>query len=272
LRSQSPAWGYEKKYRSGYFTPLFSYFALHQHIYSFNRYNDEFMGILHRSSVLSIDVIRALSCSVNLQPEALFAEVQDPDATVTFDDVVGYNANYENHPVNISAGGIIITLQGSLECGLFDDFGLGQGGWFLGLSGGGSTAFCEIVFSYPVSRFSMRVASDMYAEGGIFAFDESGEELNCHLFPWVTETNNNAYSVRGFNSSTNNIKRIVLKESYLVADLLTFIVCPGGYNLIKGICQGMSENESCWNSDLIFYLNSELRDCSFALWSQHQLH
>jgi hypothetical protein len=239
---------------------------------------------------LSIDVIRALSCSSNLQPEALFAEVQDPDVTVTFDDVVGYNANNENHPVNISAGGILITLQGSLECGLFDDFGLGQGGWlgapykwypdldgtspgwFLGLSGGGSTAFCEIVFSYPVSRFSMRVASDMYAEGGIFAFDESGEELNCHLFPWVTETNNNAYSVRGFNSSTNNIKRIVLKESYLVADLLTFIVCPGGYNLIKGICQGMSENESCWNSDLIFYLNSELRDCSFALWSQHQLH
>jgi hypothetical protein len=119
----------------------------------------------------------------------------------------------------------------------------------------------------------MRVASDMYAEGGIFAFDESSEELNCHLFPWVTETNNDAYSARGFNSSTNNIKRIVLKESYLVADLLSFIVCPDGFNLIKEICQGKSENGSyCRNSDLIFYLNSELRDCSFALWSQHQLH
>lgn len=67
--------------------------------------------------------------------------------------------------------------------------------------------------------------------GGIFVYNEQDEELNCGLFPWVTEVNNNAFA--DLNSSTNNIKRIVLKEGYLV-DLLSFIVCPDGYKLIKG--------------------------------------
>ncbi len=116
--------------------------------------------------------------------------------------------------------------------------GTGDPGYFLGLDST-SDVYCEIIFSEAVSQFSVRVASDKGQDAGLFIYDESDQELNCNIFPAVTQSNDNAYSYRGFNSTTRNIKKIVIKDSYATADLLSFVRCPAGFDYVDGQCMGM---------------------------------
>ncbi len=197
----------------------------------------------------------AANCSAQANPTMIDTELVNPEFTFDFDVVptlvVDWNGTVA---LNVSAGPLVVTLRGSDNCGVWNSFGLGSGQWtggspwypldvnsttpgyFLGLNNDVDT-YCEIVFSEAVSQFSMRVASDQAQEAGLFIYNESDQELNCNLFPFAGATTN-AYSVRGFNSTTRSIKKIVIKDSFATADLLSFVRCPAGLDWIDGKCIG----------------------------------
>lgn len=196
----------------------------------------------------------AATCTPKNNPNSpmIETEIQNPEATLDFDNLI----DLELTP-NITLAETVITIRGSPECGLNTNFALGIGVWkngfawnpvdpesagpgsFLGLNSlPGKNEYCEIIFSDPISRFSMRVASDKGAEAGMFIYDESDQEIDCNLFPWVTNSSDNAYAVRGYSSLSRIIKRILFKDSFFAADLLKFSRCPEGTKLEGSLCKG----------------------------------
>ncbi len=183
------------------------------------------------------------------EPAPVDAETMT-DFLINFDDLP---EGVLSGPINISVSSITVTLQGIL-CKVATYYGLGTGTWdknkvwypdndaspqkFLGLGDPQENSYCELSFSEPITAFSIRVASFVSAEAAVFAYDAADQQLNCENFPFVTATNANAYSVKGFNSSlTNNIKRIVIQNNYAVADLVRGTFCTGGRSLRDGRCR-----------------------------------
>lgn len=197
--------------------------------------------------VSSVD--SAVTCSPKDEPILINTAVISPDFIVDFDVQIDLDK-----PSNIlfAQDDFNVTLSGSAGCTIITvDFNLGQGGWistekwfpdndtspgpFLGLNEDSNGA-CEITFSEPIGHFSVRVAAQQGVDAGLFVLDEAGEELNCNIFPWVTGLNSNSYSVRGFSAAKRNIKKIVFKDNYSVADLLYISRCPAGYRFQDSSC------------------------------------
>ncbi len=199
--------------------------------------------------VSTYPVDAAISCVSKAEPTKISTAVANPEFTVTFDDATGFDGTAKI--VSAAGSPVDVTLIGP-SCVTIQGFSLSDYAWtntknwypendaspvrFIAVNAD-SNGYCDLVFSEPISYFSMRVAGTSASPAGIFIYNDADQELNCDLIPWMgAGGNDNAYGIRGFESATKTIKKIRIKDSYSTGDLLRGSRCAPGRTLVGSSC------------------------------------